>query len=241
MKRLWTQVKKYLNKESILVTVAVIVALIVGIGYIPFYKDGWCRYIGICIKLDLDDAELVRTGLALAGAVLVIVNMMLIVIRIRRTDAQIEEAQNTNFLSSLHHMLYADSISKQIIGVEQLHSLAKVSRSNNKQVERILGAFCTFIRELKEENENITNDKKEEVKKRNREIRQIKQKILTKIGDKENTMYHDIKKDLRGAHLRYLDLKKSVLPNTNLQDASLKHTNLREANLEGVVIQNSEE
>ena len=79
------------NSEIILAVVAVLVAIVVGVAYIPFYQNGWCKCFEICI--DGVDKDPTRTALALAGAVLVIANMWFIVIRIRRTDKQIEKTE----------------------------------------------------------------------------------------------------------------------------------------------------
>ena len=89
---------------GVLAAIAIIIAIIIGIGYILFYKNGWCHYIGgICIGLNIsDDKDIVATALALAGTVLVIANMWFIIIRIRNTDKQIEVQQDKNYLDTLY-------------------------------------------------------------------------------------------------------------------------------------------
>ena len=214
-----------------------------------WFKENWILILGIVVLiivilyLYVIDEKYTEIALKIITTILGIIGLYFLIVRTKKADTQIEESQNANFLNSLHqgiNMLYDKEYNRQIGGIEYLHSLAKNNKDNSKKAEAVVKVFCAFLRELKED---TGNDKKEKVKKRNEEIRQIKQKILTKIGDKENTMYHNIKKELSGAHLKNypFDLRKSVLPNTDLQDVILININLREANLKGVVIQNSEE
>ena len=113
-----------------------------------------------CCKEGWTDVNTVRTALALAGAVLLVANMLFVVLRILRTDLQlrktdeqiaaqrrqIDQQQHTNFLHTLHHgigMLYSDSLTRQLGGVSHLH---KTAQTHEAKREEILDVFCTFVR-----------------------------------------------------------------------------------------------
>ena len=189
-----------------------IVAVLVGFVYILLLDCGvLCWAFGWAVKECIEDEDPIRTALGFAGAVLVITNTYFVITRIRRTDTQIEkqeeqieESKNNNFLATLHqgiNMLYADNINMQMGGVEHLHSLAEIADKEKKseRIERLLEIFCAFVKDAGRVSDEIIKDeiKKYEMKgisisseeqRRNREVQQIKSRILRTIKH-ENDIY----------------------------------------------------
>ena len=255
------------HQEKTILFLALIGAPSVGLGFIPFYREGWCQYLGFCIQISLDDEELVRTALALAGAVLVFSNMILIVIRtgqtkkqLKKAEEQIEESHESNFVNALNQatdMLYADSYVRQVAGVEHLHYLAKTYEDReNERVQRVLDILCCFVRSSpNRETMFLKEGEREKTKVRNEEIREIKTKILAEIiGNKEHVFYHERRKDLRGAQIRGKKVRCiTTIPLSSKEEEAGKDSDkksvfdgpnpkkvsLSEINLEDVVLSNA--
>ena len=122
--------------------------------YLPFVANGWCECIPLigCIGVDKDP---IRTAGVLFGAALLLANMCLVTVRIRRTDTQIAETVRTNDLAKLHHgitMLHAGNAITQIGGIEYLHRLAEEAKENKQQREEVLRVFCDFLKHVPRRN-----------------------------------------------------------------------------------------
>ena len=99
------------------IVLAVVLAILVGLAYIPLLDNGFlCWGEGWIVQKCKEDTNPITTALALAGAVLIIANMCFVVIRIDKTNTQIEEATNSNFLNALNNgvnMLHSGDYSKK--------------------------------------------------------------------------------------------------------------------------------
>ena len=209
----------------------------VSLFYLPFTANGWCECIPLigCIVVDNDP---VRTAGVLFGTFLLLMNMYLVTVRIRRTDKQITETEKSNNLAKFHQgitnnlaklhqgitMLYAGNAITQAGGVEYLHRLAKEAKENKQQLEEVLRVFCVFLKYALPSEEDRS--------------RPAKNLILRKMFiDKENKeIYPNEKIDLQwaflpGAHLSWAHLKEANLRGAHLRGAHLKEANLRGADL----------
>ena len=214
------------------------IGLLVAIFYLYAYQKGylcpgWLTEFVNCIE----DKEPIKTALGFAGAFLVIVNTSFIVIRIRRTDKQIEEAERANFLSTLNNgvnMLYSDKFITQIGGIEYLHNLAETHKSDLEKVEKVFEILRIFVKKSPVDKEKINEEKMlEDVV--------IKQEILYKIRPPEDNVYsgRSSKIDLRGAELYKACLPgdKVCLKNADLREAHLEGADLQKTNLSGAKLQ----
>ena len=189
---------------------------------------------------------------------LVLLNMCFVITRIRKTDTQIEEAKNTNFLNALNNgvnMLYSGNFVTQRGGIEYLHNLAEENKTDQKQVKQVFEALRTFVKEIPGKDKEkicIEGEKFPTVV--------IKQEILYKITPPlitpllEKCVYSKINTEinLRGAQLygaylqgnkvclRGADLQRAELQKVDLQNANLQGADLRDANLQGADLRRAE-
>ena len=192
------------RQEASLFVVFVALAILVGWLYIPFYNNGWCKYLGCIDGVDTDPT---RTALALAGAVLVIGNMLFIAKRMQKTNEQIKktseqiegqnkqlrEQQHANFLASLRQgidMLYSGNFVTQRGGVEYLHSLVEANKENPERVKEVFEALRVFVKEIPVDKEKKTRIEEEE--KFSDVV--IKQEILYKIRNPKEDTYSGVRK-----------------------------------------------
>ena len=195
------------------------------------------------------DSNPIRTAMLLAGVVLATCNMIFIVRRMRKTDTQIEKSEDANFLHALNqglNMLYGDSHSKRMSGVEHLHQLGATNKNNQQRVQRIVDVFCAAVRNTRWEEEKFIDSKEgelykkklkkdnERAKKRNDELKTFKTEILANVlGNEGNAFYHDKKKNLENLGMETLSLGGIQLPAANLNGAGLARANLSASNLAG--------
>ena len=229
-------------------------AILLGIGFLAFYFIFLVQDTDSCKQIDKnitsDHLKAFTVALAFTGARLVGTNMRLIVLRIGKTEEQIEAHRNSHLLNKLHQgldMLYSDGFSKQKGGVEYLHNFAKANKDKRAQVLEI---FRVFVREIplkEKEEKGLIKGKhlkeKDPVKgKHPGRILMIKQEILYKLfpPKREESIYSVEKINLEGAQLKHTFLPKEKvalhgckLQNVNLQYANLRHTDLRNADLTG--------
>ena len=206
------------------------------------------------------DNDTLRTALLFGGAVLGVWGTILVVKRIHKTDVQIAESKQANFIAALRQgidMLHTtNNHGRQMAGVYYLQRLAR-SEGRDDQAENVLNdAFLPFIRFAKLEEEE------------DQEVRRVKWLILYFIGrrkDSEDRKKKDVEIyrrvareknergeiDMKGAALNafnkpespgnlspekwndYTRLNSLVLPNANLRSADLSHSILSGTNLEG--------
>ena len=219
--------------------------MLVGVGYISLLNRGYL--CNSCFKWIakgcIEDEESIKTALGLAGAVLVIANMRFVITRIRRTEEQIEETKNANFLNALNNgvnMLYSDNFVKQRGGVEYLHNLAEENEAEAKR-NKILEIFQLYVKEIP-----VDTEKKQiciEGPGKYSEV-VIKQEILYKITPPETCIYSEINTNinLRGAQLHgaYLPGDKVCLRGADLRRAYLQDADLRGAYLQGAYLQDTD-
>ena len=218
------------KKYPVYVGIVLLVA-VVSLVYIPFAANGWCECIPLigCIGVDKDP---VRTAGVLFGTFLLLMNMYLVTVRIRRTDKQITETEKSNDLAKSHHgitMLYAGNAITQIGGIEYLHRLAEEAEENKQQREEVLRVFCTFLKRVPSSEKKLGDPLSEERIK----SRQAKNLILRKmfINEEDREIYPNKNIDLRGADLSGADLWMANLSGANLSWAHLVGANLQDAGL----------
>ena len=217
----------------------------------------------LCFRFDNPDCPFnkdrdpIRTAFALAGAGLVLINIGLVIKRLKKTDeqidrtnTQIEEQRRGHYLQMQQHgidMLYGKE-KKAFAGVSQLHGLAEKHGSDERK--DILDIFCLFIIATSE------TDKKERASRGDDEdkakVNDVVKEILKRICKTENIYPPEeinlAWADLRGADLQEANLQKANLQwadlqgkanlwKVNLQKANLQWANLQEADLQGANLQ----
>ncbi|MCY4418265.1 MAG: pentapeptide repeat-containing protein, partial [Cytophagales bacterium] len=212
------------KKESSKDTGIIVLALVVAILSLFWYLEITCK----------SDNPTIRTALTLALGILGLGGMVLSARRGKRTDKQIEESQEANYLSKLNQgidMLSSDTVIRKQIAVGLLHNLSDTHKENDKRIKEVFEVFRAFVKDVK-----LTDPKDPE--RPENPISEIKGTILRKIT--EDKIYSKCREkgiDLRAADLRWVFLRKANLQKVNLQWANLQGADLIRAVLQGADLQ----
>ena len=203
--------------------------------------------------------DAITASLAIGGAALVITNMRLIVLRIGKTETQIEEQKEGNYLSELNAgtgQLHAEGYNEIMGGFMRLHSLAKANANKKTRVKQITEVFLNFIIYCKDRS-TPPDDKPPDDKPPDNTppdntppnstppddkpiiVHSVKARILYHMADKESCYYLCRGKEplylgealLQNLNLPWICLKGAILPYANLRRANLIGADLREADL----------
>ena len=215
--------KKYL--VYVVIVLIVLFGACLSLCYLHCVTSGRCEYIPLIGYIG-EDGDSFRTAGVIFGAALLLANMYLVTVRIRRTE-------KTNDLAMFHQgitMLNTRNAITQIGGVEYLHRLAKEAKENKQQREEVLRVFCAFLKHVP--------SSKEDGSRRTKDL--ILRKMFINKGDRE--IYPNKKMELQeaelpGACLCYADLSEANLQGANLVGANLQYAGsedagLKDANLE---------